>query len=155
MQVHPRKKIFGHSPDVWNCLQSHPQTQMVESVPLGIGLRNLPTILMPTGCQTVENMFRDTGSSSLVCSLGLTDTATLSYMAYKIESQGRTIRSLRLLTSRRRSSHKASTFKGNKMSKTVQSSIIEQEDSTGNKLVKHWRRSMRKEKKGALTGHLT
>ena len=129
---------------------------MVESVPLGIGLRKLPSILMPRGYQPVENMFRDTGSSLIpVCSLGLANTATLSYMAYKIESQGRTIRSLRLLTSRRRSSHKASTFKGNKMSKTVQSSIIEQEDSTGNKLVKHWRRSMRKEKKGALTGHLT
>ena len=135
----------------------NPQTQMVESVPLGIGLRKLPTILMPRGCQPVENMFRGDTSSFLLpaCSLGLTNTATLSYMAYKIESQGRTIRSLRLLTSRRRSSHKASTFKGNKMSKTVQSSIIEQEDSTGNKLVKHWRRSMRKEKKGALTGHLT
>ena len=126
-----------------------------ESVPLGIGLRKLPSILMPTGCQPVENMFHDTGSSLLqASSLGLRKTATLSYMAYKIESQGRTIRSLRSSASRRRSSHKAYTFKGNKMSKTVQSSIIEQEDSTANKLVKHWRRPTRKEKKGALTGHL-
>ena len=37
---------------------------------------------------------------------------------------------------------------------TVQGSIRIQEDSTGNNLVKHQRRPMRKEKKGTLTGYL-
>ena len=86
-----------------------------ENIPLGIGIRRLSCIIMPSGCDGEKTIFRENGSSPIpACYFGLTDSATFSHMAFKIKDQSKIIRSLRSSASRRRSKCKYN-FRGNSL----------------------------------------